>query len=81
MAHHTKLYDVMARKEEPRMNGQEIFTADSFCKHYSISRSYLTERLKAGDIAAKRIGNRIRITREEGDRWFYEGNPDYEPAA
>lgn len=63
------------------MAGREIFSAPSFCEHYDISRSYLTQELKAGRIAAKRIGNRIRITREEGDRWFYEGNPDYEPAA
>lgn len=57
----------------------EIFTAQTFCKHYGVSRSMLSEMLARGEIEAKRLGNRVRIHRSAAEEWF-QNLPDYEPA-
>lgn len=60
------------------MAGEVILTAKQFCEQYGCPRSKLTEILARGEIEAKRLGNRIRISKRAADEWF-DSLPSYEP--
>ena len=82
MASYGKLWQVAenATRSNHYMNKpDEIFTAKTFCEHYGVSRSLLSEMLARGEIEAKRLGNRVRIHRTAAEAWF-NSLPDYEPA-
>lgn len=61
------------------MAGQEIYTANGFCEAYGVSRTTLTEMLARGEIEAKKLGTRIRISKRAAEEWF-DSLPSYEPA-
>ena len=62
------------------MTGQESYGATAFCKAFGISRSQLDIELRTHRLQAKKLGNRIFITREHAQAWL-DNLPDYEPAA
>lgn len=68
------------RKEHmtPKTNGQEILSYPRFLKEYAVSRPYIDEQRRAGNIAFKKLGNHLRITRAEAESW-YNNLPDDTP--
>jgi hypothetical protein len=45
-------------------------TLDQICKRHSVGRSYVYERVAAGDIESRKAGRRLLIVLESADRYF-----------
>jgi hypothetical protein len=42
----------------------------SFCARYSVARTRVFNEIKAGRLAARKVGRNVSISVEEGDRWY-----------
>lgn len=50
--------------------GIQVYSLDSFCAAYHVSRSYAYMELKAGRLKASKAGDRTLIRVADAERWF-----------
>lgn len=47
----------------------------SFCKAYSVSRSFVYEEIKSGRLRRVKVGRRTLIPRQFADEWLHNRGP------
>ncbi len=50
----------------------EAYDIKSFCKAYSVSRSFAYEEIRAGRLKIVKVGRRTLITRRDAQIWLQE---------
>jgi len=50
----------------------EAYDIKSFCKAYSVSRSFVYEEIRAGRLKIVKVGRRTLITKKDAKDWLQE---------
>lgn len=58
----------------------QVLTVAEMCATFRISKNRVFDEMKAGRLAAKRVGTRVLISRDDANAWW-NGLPDRRAAA
>jgi len=53
----------------------EAYDIKSFCKAYSISRSFVYEEIKSGRLRRVKVGRRTLLPKKYADEWLHNRSP------
>lgn len=70
--------DTQAERALPPADSQ-VLTVAEMCATFRISKNRVFDEMKAGRLAAKRVGSRVLISRDDATAWW-NGLPDRKAA-